>query len=180
MIKFKSLVYTIVHLGIIFMQNFVRNSINVRDETTLSQVWDAFNEATKATAVPPQSNGDNKTDPSPNPPAHDDIANGTEADDTLTTSTAVLEVSELTKKKKKSKKCPMELEDLSTEQTLQENDSGDKKKKKKKSKKHAESKDVVDCCQLNGTVDIKKKDRKRNHGGEDIQFRTKKPKRTDS
>ncbi len=29
------------------MQNFVRNSFNVRDQKTLSQLWDAFSGATK-------------------------------------------------------------------------------------------------------------------------------------
>ncbi len=194
-------VYNLLIFSSFPLQNFVRNSINVRDETTLSQVWEAFSEATKATAVPPQSNGDNKIEPASTPP-HDVIATGTETEDKLTTLTAVLEVSELTKEKKKKskklKKCPMELEELPTQQSMQEDDI---KKKTKKSKKQAESKDIVDCCQLNGIVesvtmtsdDARKKKkkgkkdesvntkekRKRNHGDEDIQSRTKKLKRTD-
>ena len=193
-------VYNLLIFSSFPLQNFVRNSINVRDETTLSQVWEAFSEATKATAVPSQSNGDNKIEPASTPPP-DVIATGTETEDKLTTHTSVLEVSELTKEKKKKskklKKCPMELEE-STQQSMQEDDI---KKKTKKSKKQAESKDRVDCCQLNGIVetvtmtsdDARKKKkkgkkdesvntkekRKRNHGDEDIQSRTKKLKRTD-
>ena len=42
-------------------QNFVRNSINVRDQSTLSQLWEAFSEATKEPESPPLTNGSQKS-----------------------------------------------------------------------------------------------------------------------
>ena len=45
----------------ILIQNFVRNSINVRDQNTLSQLWEAFSEATKEAETPSLTNGSQKS-----------------------------------------------------------------------------------------------------------------------
>ena len=42
-------------------QNFVRNSINVYDQGTLSQLWDAFNRVTEGSEVPSVVNGSQKS-----------------------------------------------------------------------------------------------------------------------
>lgn len=109
-----------------FVQNFVRNSINVRDPNTLAELWDAFSGAAE------ELKGD-KTPPTTEIKEIETNGVGNKVD-LLDSLPEIEDVPPVKKSKKKKKKKELISEDLSSKDTGSEDILTESKKKKKKSK----------------------------------------------